>query len=137
MNSSHPNGWTPSPELLAAFADGELDQRNALRRNIEDWLAAHPDAANELEAQLELTRLLGATTPAEPSPHTWADMWARINNSPARHYKRWPAAILIAGLAAAAVAIMVLPLASNLRPTSNSHQPPPPVAQSNVQQPPV
>src|SRR5262249_62377002 len=37
------------PELLAAYADGELCPRE--RARVEEWLAEHPEGAELLEAQ--------------------------------------------------------------------------------------
>lgn len=66
--------WKPSPELLAAFADGELDGRDEaaeLRAHIEGWLAANPAAQAELDANRRLRRLWDRTSPPEPSAETW------------------------------------------------------------------
>jgi hypothetical protein len=134
MNSTYPNGWTPSAELLAAFADGELDHRPALRCQVEKWLADHPSAAADVEAQRELARLLAMTAPSEPAPEVWADMWRRTTETPLRQPRRWPTGALIAGLTAAAVAVMVLlPMTrqpsqiSNQQPQVNPGEPEPPV----------
>ena len=42
-------GAVPSPGQLAAYVDGELDA--AACRQVEAWLATHPEAAAEIEAQ--------------------------------------------------------------------------------------
>ena len=39
-------GAPPSPELLAAYLDGEL--RGPVRKRVADWLAHHPEAAAEM-----------------------------------------------------------------------------------------
>src|SRR5205823_2431220 len=48
-------GEVPSPGQLAAYVDGELDA--AACRRVEAWLAAHPEAAAEIEAQRRLADL--------------------------------------------------------------------------------
>jgi hypothetical protein len=117
MTSPFANDWTPSHEMLAAYADGELDHRPHLRerrRQIEAWLAKHPEAC-DLEAQMELSRLWTLTTPAEPSPVTWAKVWSRVEHTPQRlKLKRWPAALWLAGIAAmgAAAAVLIVLLQS-------------------------
>lgn len=104
MTSPQGDPWTPSRELLAAYADGELDRRPhqaPVRRQIEAWLARHPVEAAALETQMELSRLWSATTPAEPSPVVWARVWEKIERTPLRTQpKRWPAALWLVGLAA-------------------------------------
>lgn len=111
MNAPSPEDrWTPSRELLAAYADGELDaypQRTLLRRQIEQWLAEHPEDAAELEAQVELGRLMAETTPFEPSEAQWAAVWARIECQPRPRW-RWSAAVWLAGLVAAGAAAAVV-----------------------------
>jgi len=112
MTSPQGNAWTPSPELLAAYADGELDDRPYLahrRQQIEAWLAQHPEAAAVLDANAELSRLWTATTPVEPPPPAWAAVWTRIEQAPKRvKSKRWSAALWLAGVAAFGAAAAVL-----------------------------
>jgi anti-sigma factor RsiW len=112
MTSPHGNSWTPSPELLAAYADGELDERPYLahrRQQIEAWLAQHPEAAAALDANAELSRLWSATTPVEPAPATWARVWTRIEQAPKRvKAKHWSARLWLAGIAALGAAAAVL-----------------------------
>ena len=113
MNVPQGEPWTPSHELLAAFADGELDrhpQRELLRRQIETWLAAHPEAAAALEAQLELERLMAATVAAEPSPRAWHRVWRRLHGSPRRRWGRWTAALCLTGAAVASAAAVIVAL---------------------------
>jgi hypothetical protein len=74
--------WAPSPEQLAAYTDGELDRcpaGAALKRRIEDWLADHPDAAAELQAQHHLAGLWKLSTALEPAESSWAGVWDRVN----------------------------------------------------------
>jgi hypothetical protein len=68
----------PGPELLAAYADGELPESATLRKQVADWLASHPEAAAELAAQAELRRLWQATTPADPGEAAWEAVRSRV-----------------------------------------------------------
>jgi hypothetical protein len=112
MTPPHGDDWTPSRELLAAFADGEFEDRPHLAergRQIEAWLALHPEAAAELEGQTELSHLWRSTTAAEPSPAAWAKVWAQVEQAPKRMPpKRWPAALWLTGIAALGAAAAVL-----------------------------
>jgi hypothetical protein len=75
----------PTPEQLAAYADGELDglpEGESLRRHIEAWLGRHPEAAEELEAQRRLARLCRATAPPEPSEAAWNGVLGRLDRLP-------------------------------------------------------
>ena len=47
MNAPNHHDWTPDPQLLAAYFDGELegrDDRADLRARVEAWLEQHPQA---------------------------------------------------------------------------------------------
>ena len=129
MNPVPGDSWTPSRELLAAFADGELEDRPHLAellRQIEGWLADHPAAYDELEAQLELTRLMAATAAPAPAAATWADVWSRIVAAPrggGPHWKAWSIAGLVTA-AAAAVVLAVLRFGSPQPSPSPSPVPP-------------
>ncbi len=105
--------WTPTPEQLAAYVDGELDacpDLAALKRRVQVWVADHPEAAAAVEAQRRLDRLWHATTPPEPTEAAWADVFARLEylplpppeRSPARRLRPfvWGAATLAASAAA-------------------------------------
>jgi anti-sigma factor RsiW len=63
----------PWPDVLAAYADGELD--DATRAAVERWLAAHPRARGCVDAQREFSpenwRLWCAAQPPRPCPGTW------------------------------------------------------------------
>ncbi len=60
-------------ELLAAYADGELDADG--RAAVERWLADHPDELDDLQAQREFSPanrpLWGRALPPEPSEAVW------------------------------------------------------------------
>jgi hypothetical protein len=95
--------WRPSNELLAAFADGELEDRPELtvwRERVERWLAANRQAARDVETQRDLARLIAATTPEVPPPHVWDRIWAQIQAPPLRGKGKWKAAAWLAGLVA-------------------------------------
>jgi hypothetical protein len=80
--------WIPSPEQLAAYADGELDRCGStapLKRRIEVWLVDHPGAAAELEAQHRLARLWKTSRAPEPSDLAWDQLWQRIKQAPPHH----------------------------------------------------
>jgi hypothetical protein len=72
MNAPSPDKF--SRELLAAYADGELDgDRRAL---VEQWLAEHPGAEIDLQTQRELSAsnsvLWEAAEPPAPTALDWA-----------------------------------------------------------------
>jgi anti-sigma factor RsiW len=70
------------PELLAAYADGELDpDMSAL---VEAWLAQHPERAAELEGQRLATQLYQANPPAEPTEERWDRMMLFIKHQSVR-----------------------------------------------------
>jgi hypothetical protein len=76
--------WTngakkPTPEQLAAYADGELDA--VARRECADWLGDHPDAAVEVEAWRRLARVWESAVPPEPAPAAWDAALGRIEKS--------------------------------------------------------
>jgi len=139
MKSSH--GWEgcPTPEQLTAYADGELDGHDALaplRQRIEAWLARHPEARAELEAQRHLRRIWDETAPPEPSEAAWRRLLARLPAAPAappappaaasRARRRAP--WIIAGTVAAAVALFFALPATQEPPLPHLHPPgqPPP-----------
>jgi hypothetical protein len=119
MNSRHRSDWAPSPELLAAYFDGEFEGRDdlaLLRQRLEDWLARRPRAREELAAYHRLRELWSETTPSEPSSRTWARLLADIESeraAPAVTAKKpkragWTAAALLAGAACLAAATFLL-----------------------------
>ncbi len=135
---------TPTPEQLAAYADGELDGRadfEPLRRRIEAWLMLHPEARADLEAQHGLAQLWQATTPAEPSEAAWNNVRARLEPLPpptlrparsgsALRLTAWALAALTATAAAVWLALALFrPWAdrdlARLQPRSPERQPQP------------
>ena len=66
----------PFPELLAAYADGELDA--AGRAHVEAWLAEHPEAHAELETQRNLSRKHGRLWQTSASASPGEKSWSRL-----------------------------------------------------------
>jgi anti-sigma factor RsiW len=102
---SRESDWSPSPELLAAYEDGECE--DSAKEKIEAWLAKHSEAVDQLMAQRQLRQLWHATTPAEPDAGAWTAILARIQASPHtpptsgwRQSLGWIAGLLLAGAAA-------------------------------------
>jgi len=73
----------PFPELLAAYADGELDA--AGRARVEAWLADHPEARVELENQRTLSRtnseLWHSSAPTSPGERSWSRLFVRVSTA--------------------------------------------------------
>lgn len=105
-----PNQFTP--ELLAAYVDGELDGDS--RARVERWLANNPEALAELQAQRALSPanhgLWERAEPPEPLGRDWAAAKSRIVERIARSKQvRWRSATwVLAGLSAAGVAAAVV-----------------------------
>jgi hypothetical protein len=70
------------PELLAAYADGELDA--AGRAHVEAWLTKHPEAQAIVEDQRYLSRrnrkLWKASGPIAPNEAAWAGVFGRVQD---------------------------------------------------------
>jgi hypothetical protein len=120
MSETPDNDWTPSHELLTAYADGELDadaEASGMRSRIEAWLAAHPTARVELEAVRRLKVLWERTRPASPSAETWREVLGRVEQMqttvPARKvsFGNWA----VAGVAAAACIVWAILLVGSFR----------------------
>ena len=121
--------WKPSPELLAAFVDGELFGPEASR--VEAYLAEHPEARAEVAEQRRLERLWDRTTPAEPGRAAWQRTLDRILAGPRRtqpRSRRWT--FFVAAVVAAAAVGLVLWTGMS-RPRSPAPVDPLPVAQSS------
>src|SRR5262245_43691431 len=67
----------PSPQQLAAYADGELDPVS--RAKVADWLARHPEATAEIDAHRGIAQSAQAATPPEPGEATWNALLQRID----------------------------------------------------------
>lgn len=102
----------PQPHELAAYADGELGP--TAQRNVEAWLASHPEAAASLDEQAKLTQLWQSASPPLPTEADWGALLHRIEAAlpgrvPAGRPSRWRlgylavvAATLLLGLTLAA-----------------------------------
>jgi hypothetical protein len=107
----------PRPELLAAYIDGALD--DAERARVAAWLADHPEAAADVEAQRRLARLFAAAEPPPPSEADWAGVLARIEDGlrPRPAWRRPAAGLLaVAALLTAAAAVLLALRADRLPP---------------------
>lgn len=82
MSSGHDANDRSFPELLAAYADGELDADG--RARVDAWLANHPEGRASLETQIRLSRrnrqLWKATAPLAPSEGNWARVLGRVQD---------------------------------------------------------
>jgi hypothetical protein len=82
----HSGNKPPSPELLAAYFDGECEGRDdlaLLKQQIEDWLATHPEAQADLSSYRRLLQVWQETAPPEPDSMQWAALLARLEDLPA------------------------------------------------------
>lgn len=97
------------PQLLAAYADGELAPLD--RARVEDWLADHPEARDLLDDQESLaprSDVWPALGPPEPSDAEWTACLHGIETArrtPA--YRRWLPWVGSLALAATAAAIVL------------------------------
>jgi hypothetical protein len=124
----------PFPEILAAYADGELD--TAARARVEAWLAAHPAARSALESQLRLSPRNRKFWRAASAPNPVAANWARVLDqvqdaldaplqlAPMRR-KPWRARYWVSAVATAAAALYLslsgtgpAPIDSSVAPAS-------------------
>jgi anti-sigma factor RsiW len=120
MNASGDDTWPPSPELLAAYFDGEFEGRDDLvdvRRRLEDWLAADPGARAELAEYRRLRHLWQETTPREPAVTAWQNLLRRLESCPVRagslsrgagSHAPWKMAAVLAGAAGFLLAAVLL-----------------------------
>jgi hypothetical protein len=125
--------WTPTPEELAAYADGEADR--PLRDRIDAWLEEHPEGQAELDQYRDLDRAWRHTSPADPAPESWDAAFERIAGSlkrpaPAGPRRFW-LGVLGAALAAACVWGVML-LRPALVPPGEDDEPFPVVPASEV-----
>jgi len=81
MISPNEGNWAPSPELLAAYFDGEFEGRDdlaCLRRRLEAWLETSTSARSDLCAYRHLRQLWQETSPREPSPVVWQKLQSEL-----------------------------------------------------------
>jgi hypothetical protein len=103
----------PDPKIIGAYGDGELDgdpRRAALRRQVEKWLASHPECAEELAAQRLLAKLWQDTPPSEVDDAAWPPLLGRIEARvrqarQKRRRSRLPAALWTLGVLSAAASL--------------------------------
>jgi hypothetical protein len=111
MSQRRADDVPPRPEQLAAYADGELGA--AAHQQVEAWLASHPEAAAEVDAQRRLPGLCRAAPPPEPGEPAWAAVLARLQQAvtattPAPRKRRgWVAAVVAVAGAAAALGLVL------------------------------
>jgi anti-sigma factor RsiW len=67
----------PSPQQLAAYADGELDPVSRVK--VAEWLARHPEAAAEIDAHVGFQRTAQSAPPPEPGEAAWSSVLKRID----------------------------------------------------------
>jgi len=102
----------PSPEQLAAFADGEL--QGSEHEQVAAWLLEHPDVSAEVDGSRRLMRLWEATAAPSPSPLVWDATLNRIESAPVGRTP--PASPFRSGRFGTAVAVAVVVLALLTRP---------------------
>ncbi len=101
-------------ELLAAYADGELDALPALKKQVAAWLAGDLEVQAELESLHHYREWWQATVPADPGVKTWSALLARLQRrlgpvlADNEQKSRRRRLLRLAGLAAAVVACVWL-----------------------------
>jgi hypothetical protein len=111
MNSAKPE-WADSEwrRLLAAYADDELDAYQ--RARVDAYLANHPDAVRDFNAQRDLSprnvEFWAAVEPPAPSSRAWDRVWSGVQGGESRRPPQrpiWPNRWMRRGLMALAMAI--------------------------------
>jgi hypothetical protein len=123
----HNPQYGPTPERLAAYADGELGATDA--EATEAWLREHPDAAAEVQSLRQLAGLWQDHTAPEPMPAAWDQALHGIESrlaapKPARQRGSTTLRLIVGLVAACLIAAL---LARALWPTPNKPAPPAPV----------
>ena len=99
-------------ELLVRYADGAVTPAECCR--VEAWLAAHPEARADVEAQRRLARLFDEAAPPCPRRSAGPRRWQAWNSASPRRRRRPArrrrAALAVAALAAAAAVLLALAL---------------------------
>jgi hypothetical protein len=104
------DAWSPEPDLLAAYFDGELDGQPdlaELRDQVSAWLSEHPEAYEVLGDYCRLSQLWRATTPPDPGPAVWRELEERVCLHVQRPTGRWRRARRVATVLASAAAVML------------------------------
>jgi hypothetical protein len=103
-------GDQPAPEQWSAYLDGELDEEAA--RQVEAWLAEHPETAAELESERKLTALWQEAAPPEIDCAVANTVLANIERAvfgrTTRRARRRRAALRLAVAGLAATLLLVL-----------------------------
>ncbi len=98
------------PELLAAYADGELPP--ALEARVARWLAAHPEALRTADDQAGLSPanefLMDELAVPMPTPREWAACQAGIREELAKPRRDWNFRPFLAGFTVAAGLLLVM-----------------------------
>jgi hypothetical protein len=101
-------GREPTPDELAAWADGELNAADASR--VGGWLAEHPEAAHEADALRQLVRLYRDHPAPEPAEPVWQSLFRSIEaglGTMSAGSSRWSLRFrFLAGLVATAAALL-------------------------------
>jgi len=101
-------------EILAAYADGEFEGRDdlvILKQRVEDWLANHPEGAQELARIRQLKSAWQQTTPADPDPAVWQRMLQTLTDPPKKPASRCPSWRRTMEIAAGVAACVIVGLA--------------------------
>ncbi|MGE3809336.1 MAG: anti-sigma factor [Gemmataceae bacterium] len=107
----------PRADELAAYVDDRLAPAD--RQRVEDWLQAHPGAADELRAHEKLQALYQRSSVSEPPERDWNGMAAKIHQGVIDYrerppLRRWPWAV--GAVVAAASLVFALSLGTNAPP---------------------
>jgi hypothetical protein len=106
--------WSPAPEVLAAYFDGELAGRpdqEPVRRRIADWLRHRPEARAILDDYRRLAELWRETSPPDPGTDAWHELRARIAEHRRSVAASWlPRRLVYAALSTAAAIALVAAL---------------------------
>lgn len=111
------NRLKPTPEQLAAYADGQL--YGPERERVESWLLHHPDASAEVESYRRLARMWETASAPEPPADAWDRTLDRIKDRLPGNRRAAPAfpwGSGLAGLAAAAAVLVAMLLPRSLGP---------------------
>lgn len=101
----------PTPELRAAYADGEFEGREdlqPLRREFEAWIAEHPEAQTELAELRRLRRWVEESPPPEPSDAHWTRCFDAIAKADKTLAKPADSGTKILGTIASLAAVVML-----------------------------
>jgi len=103
------------PEILAAYADGELSPRD--RDRVDQWLADHPEGRELLDEQESFgarnVEFWHAVRPPEPSRYQWENVLHAVRGRArvpvSRRWLPWVGSLAAAATATAATVLLALP----------------------------